>query len=545
MIENDEFHLFHPLTCSENVISLPETMSGYSTPLSASRTLSSPPSPKLKAENGADSVFFNPRIQPSQIVEYLVSRPKTSSTIFVYDLAEQAGFGTLTKAWSKSGRDSAQVVDLQTRAGAGLTLVGRLSEGTSQDAVITAFTSAKGLSMMAPSLSYLPPAKPTSKLVLQVPNLLFTESIISASLYPVANALPILPKDIVVLLSATPQEVVDFAQIAYRLPNHHVVHVFDHYSAARETGHSITPLPLFDVKSDAPADVLKAAGYSFFTYTGAADASTIVVVPNGPLALAAKAFANKASGLGVVVANVLRPWDDEALLATIPTTAKTVHVLDDVANVSSQGVLYAEVFSSFFSNASPPIIHGHGLTPEKSQHFLSQQDAFVQFLSSLSPTEVSPSLLAPSAKRLILFSTPKTSLTSLPHVLEEMFISNQGLSARLLTDHDAFSTSRGVTANRLLLALKKEVSDAVPLPIAIPYNVTSGSVDFVGVLDQNLLKSHTVLQYAKQNAVVLVATSWTSAELIANLPNQTKEIIQQKGLTVFTINASTIASTLR
>lgn len=262
-------------------------MSGTSTPLSSTKTLSSPPSPKLKAIPSSDNVFYNPRIQPCQALEFIVSRPQTTSSIFVYDLAEQAGFGTLSKNWFKSG-NSAPVVDLQTRAGAGLTLVGRLSEGTSQDAVLTAFTSTKGLSMMAPALAHLPPAKPTSKLVLQVPNLLFTESTISASLYPVFNALSILPKDTVVLLSATPQETVDFAQLAYKFPNQHVVHVFDHYSSAREIGQSILPLSVSENKSEAPVDVLRAAGYSFFSYVGAPDASTVFLIPNGPLGLVAK-----------------------------------------------------------------------------------------------------------------------------------------------------------------------------------------------------------------------------------------------------------------
>lgn len=520
-------------------------MSAYSTSLSSSTTVSSPSSPKLKAAHGTDSVFFNPRIQPSQIVEYVVSRPQTSSTIFVYDLAEQAGFGTLTKAWSRAGKDSAPVVDLQTRAGAGLTLVGRLSEGTSQDAVITAFTSSKGLSMMAPALSYLPRASPTSRLVLQVSNLLFTEDTLSASLYPLTNALPILPKDLVILLSATPQQVVDFAQLSYKLTNQHVIHIFDHYGAAREVGHSVVPLLDTPVKSDAVLDIVKAYGYSFFSYTGDSEAQDVVVLLNSPLALTAQAFAKHIPGFGVVTVNVLRPWDEESLLAAIPPTVQNVHVLDDVASSLNQGVLYGEVFGTFLSTPNLPYVHSHRVTPADTNAYLLRQNAFTSFLSSLVPAGSSiESLLPASSKRLLLFSTPKTSLTTLPHVLEDLFLANKGISASLVTDHDAFSKAGGVTANRLLLSLKKEEASYVPVPVAIPYDVTTGAVDFIGILDQSLLKSHSLFKYAKQGAVVLLASSWSVDQLVANLPTETKEIIAQKALILFTIDASNLAAQL-
>ncbi|KIY73739.1 assimilatory sulfite reductase [Cylindrobasidium torrendii FP15055 ss-10] len=519
-------------------------MSGISTPLTASTVVSSPPSPTLKASAGSDSLFFNPRIQPFQVVEYVVSRPKTSSTIFVYDLAEQVGFGTMTKAWVKANGDKAQVVDLQTRAGAGLTLVGRLSEGTSSDATITAYTSTKGLAMMAPSLSHLPPATPTSRLVLQVPNLLLTDSEVSASLYPVASAIPIIPDGVVVFLSATPQEVVDFAQLAYKIPNQHVIHVFDHYSAAREVGQPLIPLGDISVKSDAPRDIFNAAGYKFFSYHGADDAESVLIAPNGPLALAAKAYAQKTPGFGVVVVKVLKPWDAEALLDTVPVSAKFVHVLDDVRDAHNHGLLYGEVFSTLLERSQTPNITGHRLTPAKVHQFLTRDGAFGQFLSTLVPLASQVDILSPSAKRLLLFTTPSSPLASFPYVLNDLFASNKGITTRLLSDHDAISSSGGVTANKLLLSLKKEAVDSLPLPVAIPYESSSGAVDFLAILDHTLLKSHDVLKYAADGAVVLVAAPWAPAEFEASIPTHTKSVISEKQLNVFALNASGAALSL-
>src|SRR6266566_8867184 len=51
---------------------------------------------------------------PSNFVEFISSRSTTTSTLFIYDLAEQAGFGSLSKAWSKSDQGATSVVPLQT-----------------------------------------------------------------------------------------------------------------------------------------------------------------------------------------------------------------------------------------------------------------------------------------------------------------------------------------------------------------------------------------------------------------------------------------------
>src|SRR5712675_1110427 len=92
-----------------------------STPLSPSSTLT-PPSPVLTK----NSTLPYP-LNASTVVELVSSRSDTTSALFIYDLAEQAGFGSLTKSWSKSDQSTTSVVSLQTRAGAGLSLVGRLT----------------------------------------------------------------------------------------------------------------------------------------------------------------------------------------------------------------------------------------------------------------------------------------------------------------------------------------------------------------------------------------------------------------------------------
>ncbi|KAG9317613.1 uracil phosphoribosyltransferase-domain-containing protein [Chiua virens] len=208
------------------------------------------PSPTLVAPPDDLKSLLSLPAPPSQVasasdlIEFLASCAAVSSFVYVYDLAEQIGFGTLTKSWAASLEHFAPVLPIQTRAGAGLGLVGRLSEGTSQDAIngsiLTAYTTPVGLAAMSASLTHLPPASARSRLIIQVPALTpvgdtFT---LSPTLASLATSFTIFPDSLAILLSATPQEAVDFALLAYKLTDWHVVHIFDHHSAAREVGHN-------------------------------------------------------------------------------------------------------------------------------------------------------------------------------------------------------------------------------------------------------------------------------------------------------------------
>ena len=437
------------------------------------------------------------------------------------------------------------MVSLQTRAGAGLSLVGRLSEGTSQEtvggAVLTAYTTPTGLAAMAPSLSYLPPPTSTSRLIIQVPTVtpVGETFALSPTVAPLAAAFPILPANIVVLVSATPQESVDLAALSYSLTGFHVIHLFDHHSSSRETGHIIIP-------PKAP-ETIQESGYSYFDYAGDKKAKTVIVLLNGPLALAAKALVKNVSGLGVVVVRVLRPWDEFALRHVLPSTVKEIHVFDDVPNEATQGALYVDVFGALLDLADAPTVRSHRVTPFYTQEYVLRPSTFKDMLLGLAPNAPasSPSLDLPQLKKLVFFSTPKSPLSALPRFIEETFLSNSTISTRLLTVHDVFSKSGGITADRIVLSPKSEVDYSVPISVVLPISSDSqGESDFLAVLDQALLKSHSVLVNAKRGSAVLVITSWSSAELLANLSPIVTSLILERGLRIYIIDTKTSASSL-
>jgi sulfite reductase (NADPH) flavoprotein alpha-component len=527
-----------------------EFTAGISTPISPTATLSVPPSPGLKSisldshKNASSSALFS----ASTTIELIASR--SSSSIFVYDLAEQAGFGTYTKSWAGVDSAAASVVSLQTRAGAGLSLVGRLSQGSSKDAsksaVLTAYTTPTGLAAMTQSLVHLPAPTANSKLVLQVPTVTpVGESFaLSPTLAHFLPTLTIFPEQFTILLSSGPQEAVDLATLAYELADTHVVHFFDHRSSTREIGHSLN-IPTPSETAGSLKDGLAQAGYGFFDYAGDKEAEVVIVLPNGPLANTAKAIASRVNGLGVVIVRVLRPWNEEELRTVVPASAKRVHVFDDVPTNLTQGVLFGDVFSALFDpTRRGPVVRSHRVTPSLTQSFLATPSSLVSFIRDFVPSLPDVSLRLAEQKKLLFVSTPGSSLAGLPFVVEQTFLAHPSISARQLTEHDILSRPEGVTVDRIVLG-PKQADEFIPLSILLPVSgKDEGESDFLAVTDYALLKSHSLVANARADSALLVLTPWNPAELGSNLHADVLSAILDRNLRVYTIDVEQLAQGL-
>ena len=531
--------------------------SGNASPQSPTSTLSVPTSPNLKP-------LQNPSVgrllSASNHVEYIASRASRSSEVFVYDLAEQAGFGILTKAWGqnrqtktsdgkhRSQPDTAPVTPLQTRAGAGLTLLGRLSHDSSSSSdlqrrnVVTAYTTPAGLKAMASSLAHLPPASSTNKLVIQVPTVspIGEDFTLSPTLAALGSVLPLIPDSATVLLSATPKETVQLALLSYTIRDSHVIHLFDHWSSAREVGHALEPYPhsLFSItpNQEPLARALQIAGYKNFDYHGDPNAESVLVVLNGSLGLTLASLIADVPGFAVVLVRVLRPWDEDSFSNALPKTVKNVHVLEDVSFETALGVLHTDVLGSLVAFAAGgerplPVVRSERIVPSRLQTLLDDLSALENLVSKIIPQFIPRVTTAsPSTKIIQFYSTPGTPLSSVPHIIEQTFIPTPKslISSRLLTNYDLITRSSGIALDRITLS--KETSSA-PLDRDRP-------ADFVAVLDQALLKTHVALGEAKPNAVVLVATSWTAQEFITNLPVETLSLIRKKSLQICLLDVS-------
>lgn len=518
---------------------------GVSTPLSSSSTLT-PPSPILAKHL---TLPYSPTA--SNVVEFISSRSTTSSSLFLYDLAEQAGFGLLTKAWSKSDKGTASVVPLQTRAGAGLSLVGRLSQGTSRDtlngSILTAYSTPPGLAEMIPSLAHSPPPSPSSRLVLQIPTVSvigdrLTLSPTLASLNPI---LSILPESFVIMLSASPQETVDLAALAYTFPAH-VIHLFDHHSSSREMGQlQIPSLPSKDQVGSTIQSVLLQSSYHNFDYTGDKNASIVIVVLNGPLALALRANLSGTPNIGVLTVRVLRPWDEDAFQGILPSTVRHIYVIEDASLDATRGIVHADVQGSVIGLPGPtPNVHHETLTPTRLSELLSNSSSLVQFLTNLPmfPSDIRPCDVA-SAAKLLFFSTPGTTLSSVPQRIENTFAHSASVSVRSLSEHDVLSRPAAITADLIWLEPRKYLDTHIPLSVGLPISGNSGGTcNFLALLDQSLLKSHSLLKHAKRGASILIVTSWSIPELVSSLSAEDVTLIRDRELNFYAINVDAIAS---
>jgi sulfite reductase (NADPH) flavoprotein alpha-component len=508
--------------------------------MSSSSTLTSPALPNS--------------LTASHVVELISSRSSTTSSLFVYDLAAQAGFGLLAKAWSKSDQGTTSVVPLQTRPGAGLSLVGRLSQGTSKDAligsVLTAYTTPPGLAEMIPSLAHSPPPTPNSRLVLQIPtvSLIGDRLVLSPTLASLNPILTVLPESFVVILSATPQETVDLATLAYRFPAH-VIHLFDHYSSSREVGQVQFPsLPSKERTGSSVQSVLLQSSYHNFDYTGDKNAGIVIVVLNGPLALAIKANLANTPNIGVLAVRVLRPWDEDAFQEILPSTVRHIFIIEDASFEATRGIVHADVQGSVLGLPGPtPTIRHEVITPTGLSELLNTPSSLVRFLTNLPlfPSDISPLGIANAAK-LLFFSTPGTPLSSVPQQIEKAFTHSASVSVRLLSEHDILSKPGGITADRLWLEPRKYPSTYIPLSVGLPMSGDDGGAcNFLAILDQSLLKSHSLLKNARRGASVLVVTSWSIPELVSSLSAEDTTLIKDRGLKLYAINADAIASLVR
>jgi sulfite reductase (NADPH) flavoprotein alpha-component len=189
------------------------------------------------------------------------------------------------------------------------------------------------------------------------------------------------------------------------------------------------------------------------------------------------------------------------------------------------------VVSSAASGERPlPVVRSERIVPGRLQTLLDSLSALESFVSGIVPQftpQVTPT--SPSTKIIQFYSTPGTPLSSVPQIIEQTFTPTPKslISSRLLTNYDLVTRSSGIALDRITLS-----KTASPM-----LSSWDRPIDFVAVLDQGLLKTHIVLETAKQGAIVLVVTSWTAQELIANLPAETLSFIREQKLQICVLDA--------
>ncbi|PWN28540.1 hypothetical protein BDZ90DRAFT_245868 [Jaminaea rosea] len=505
-----------------------------------------------------------------------------SDAMFVYESATNAGFGSwsekeATEANSKGwieGRP--RVFPMQTRTGAGTAIAGYLSAKGAGSAVaqvaggrktVSALTNASGLLAMAPSLVSLP-APAQGRLVLQVSSASQDinrdtlevkndhASVLAAASTLSAN------EDFAIVLSGSRQEAVDVAAASYAVTDSHIVHVFDGAYGGREVAQ--LNIAAADAALKGSTDIvsaLQAKKLSHFSYSGSRAPSTVLVVPNGSHATAARTMLAELpdsirSTVGVIAARIIRPWSDEELQKVIPPSVRSIFVLDETRVSGATGPLYEDVQSAIFSTSigsatAPrvlPLSFPQGQTVAPGQWAAifqsiagAKQPVDAAEVIATAPTSIEKDIavMGGAQSRLASIYDADSSNTALLASHLARTLRERGEAASLFSRYDNFEAG-GLVRSDLLTG----AHPAARIPVHLA--AQDSSVSTLIIADPaTTLKHYSVFESLKPGGSVLInVPGWDSAELAARLRADDKKTLAAKKARVYLIDSSAVVEGL-
>ena len=293
--------------------------------------------------------------------------------------------------------------------------------------------------------------------------------------------------------------------------------------------------------------------YKLFKYYGAPDAERVIVAMGSVCDAAMEVvdyLTEMGEKVGLVNVHLFRPFVPEKLLEAIPATAKKIAVLDRCKEPGAIGEpLYTEICTAFFetARAQQPIIVG-------GRYGLSSKDVTPAQLIA-----VFDNLKGESPKNHFTIGiTDDVTFHSL-HVGSEVdMASAQTLSCKfwglgsdgtvganknsikIIGDHTdlyvqayfAYDSKKsgGITTSHLRFGNK---------PIRSSYLVSRA--DFVACHNSSYLEKYDMLEDLKDSGAFLLNCHWSEEELEGNLPPKFKKELAQRGIRLYTIDASEIA----
>jgi pyruvate-ferredoxin/flavodoxin oxidoreductase len=291
--------------------------------------------------------------------------------------------------------------------------------------------------------------------------------------------------------------------------------------------------------------------YNLFDYVGSPDAERVIILMGSGAETAgetAQYLNEHGEKVGVVKVRLYRPFSNEHLLKAIPNTVKTVAVLDRTKEPGAGGEpLYLDVVNALFeAGRQVKAIGGrYGLSskeftpamvksvfdemqkPQPKNHFTVGINDDVSHTS----LEYDPSFNIESneTSRCVFWGlgadgTVGANKNSIKIIGEETENYAQGYFV-----YDS-KKSGGITISHLRFG---------PKPIRAPYLITHAQ--FVACHQFNFLERFDVLRFAMQGGVFLLNSLYGPDEVWDYLPREVQEVILQKKLRFFVIDAHEVA----
>ena len=297
--------------------------------------------------------------------------------------------------------------------------------------------------------------------------------------------------------------------------------------------------------------------YNLFEYNGAADADRVIIImgSGGETAEETSAFLNaKGEKTGIITVRLYRPFSVEHLLKAIPASAKSIAVLDRTKESGASGEpLYQDILSSLVEglqtgtiSSLPKIIGGrYGLSskeftpamvkavfdelkkPQPKNHFTIGINDDVSHTS----LEYDPSFILDESewRQGLFFGLGADGTVGANKNSIKIIGENTPLYAQGYFVYDS-KKSGARTVSHLRFG---------PKPIRAPYLI--GQADFIACHQFNFLFKVEMLEFAKNGATFLLNSAYDKNEVWDKLPQAAQQMILDKKLKFYVIDATTVA----
>lgn len=539
---------------------------------------------------------------------------RLNEVIAIYPITPSSGMGEFSDAWSAQNLKNIWgtvplVAEMQSEGGAAGAVHGALQTGS----LTTTFTASQGLLLMIPNMFKI--AGELTPTVFHVSARTIASH--ALSIYgDHSDIMAVRSTGFALLSSRSVQEAHDFALISQaatlksRIP---FIHFFDGFRTSHEVnkiselseddlramidydtivahrnrslspdrpvlrGTAQNPDVFFQAREtvnqyyeNCPAFVqetmdefakLTGRSYHLFDYSGAPDAERVVVVMGSgaeTVEETVKHLMNNGEKIGVITVHLYRPFSVEHLMKALPSTVKSIVVLDRTKEPGAVGEpLLGDVISGIYEGKErgiapfenlPKVIGGrYGLsskefTPAMVKAILDElkkenpKNHFtVGINDDLTHTSLEYdhtfSIFNANTTRCVFFGlgadgTVGANKNSIKIIGEE---TNYGAQGFFYYDS---KKSGSITISHLRFG---------PDEIRAPYLIGIGEANFVACHQFNFLEKIDVLKYAEKGAVFLLNSTFNKDEVWQQLPEEVQKQILEKELKFYVIDAHEVA----
>ena len=286
--------------------------------------------------------------------------------------------------------------------------------------------------------------------------------------------------------------------------------------------------------------------YKPFNYYGARDAENIIIAMGSVSDTAKQVVADlvkKGNKVGFVEVHLYRPFSKEYLTNVLPTTTKKIAVLDRTKEPGSIGEpLYLDIVATLADKDIKIIGGRYGLsskntTPDQIYSVFKNLESEMKNNFTVGIVDDVTNLSLPiydyevelDTQDIKIYGFGSDGMVSASKDIMKIVGNGTNKFVQSYNQYDS-KKSGGVTICNLRLSDK---------PINAPYYVTTP--DIVVVTKEEYLFKFDMIDDLKENGIFIINTTKTKEEMNGYLPNHVKNIINNKNIKLYIIDADAIA----